>query len=343
MKLSVCFIMKNEEKNAARILKKVQKFADEIIVVDTGSNDKTKEIAGKFTNFIYDYVWHNDFAAARNYAFSKTTGDYLAWFDADDDIPDQTIDEINKIKNAPLADVYYLKYEYAASGTKPLLTFYRERIIKNCSAAKFKGKVHEAIEPFGKVEYVNACVKHLKTENRGKRNLNVYLAALKSGEKLTLRDVYYMGKEYYYNKMFKSAQKLLKKFVFNAKNGELNVKDALLTLYKCDEKHNAKYLFEALEKFGADAETLCNAGDYFRKKGDLKSAVVFYESALNCDKPVFTNEFVYEIYYDYYPLTWLTSVYYELKQIEKAKFCAEECAKLFPEDELAINNLKFFL
>ena len=75
----------------------------------------------------------------------------------------------------------------------------------------------------------------------------------------------------------------------------------------------------------------------------MKSAVVFYESALNCDKPVFTNEFVYEIYYDYYPLTWLTSVYYELKQIEKAKFCAEECAKLFPEDELAINNLKFFL
>ena len=43
--------MKNEEKNAARILKKVLKFADEIIVVDTGSSDKTKEIVGKFTNF----------------------------------------------------------------------------------------------------------------------------------------------------------------------------------------------------------------------------------------------------------------------------------------------------
>lgn len=343
MKISVCFIMRDEEKNAFRVLSEVKKFADEIIVVDTGSNDKTKEIAEKFTNYVYNYVWHNNFSEARNYAFSLATSDYLAWFDADDDIPESTIAAINNLKKKPFADVYYLKYEYAEICEKPVLSFYRERIVKNCAEAKFEGRVHESIAPFGKIEYLNASVKHLKKENRGRRNLNIYLEAVKNGEQLTLRDFYYMGKEYFYNKNYKSAQKMLKKFIFNSKNSLLNVKDALLTLYKCDEKNNVKYLFKALEVFGADAEIVCNVGDYFRKNGDLKSAAAFYENALKCEIPHFTNDFVYEIYYNYYPLTWLTNINYELKQYKQAKLFAEKCIKLFPADELAVKNMSFFI
>lgn len=88
MKLSVCLIVKNEEKVIERCLDCVKKFADEIVVVDTGSTDKTKTLAQKYTDKVFDFVWCNDFSKARNFAFEKATCDYVMWVDADDVISD---------------------------------------------------------------------------------------------------------------------------------------------------------------------------------------------------------------------------------------------------------------
>ena len=82
--VSLCMIVRNEEQVLGRCLSCVKDFADEIIIVDTGSTDKTKEIASLFTDQIYDFPWIDDFAAARNFAFQKGAGDYLFWLDADD-------------------------------------------------------------------------------------------------------------------------------------------------------------------------------------------------------------------------------------------------------------------
>ena len=82
--ISLCMIVRNEEKVLGRCLACVQGFADEIIIVDTGSTDRTKEIAFSFTDKVYDFKWKDDYAAARNFAFSKGPGDYLFWLDADD-------------------------------------------------------------------------------------------------------------------------------------------------------------------------------------------------------------------------------------------------------------------
>ena len=69
--ISLCMIVKNEELVLGRCLDSVKNLMDEIIIVDTGSTDKTKEIASLYTNKIYDFPWINDFAAARNFSFSK--------------------------------------------------------------------------------------------------------------------------------------------------------------------------------------------------------------------------------------------------------------------------------
>ena len=75
MKLSVCMIVRDEQQTLGRILQIASQFADEIVVVDTGSKDKTKEIALRFTNKVYDFLWVQDFSKARNFSFSKATGD----------------------------------------------------------------------------------------------------------------------------------------------------------------------------------------------------------------------------------------------------------------------------
>jgi glycosyltransferase involved in cell wall biosynthesis len=77
-------IVKNEQDNLPKCLASVEGIFDEIVVVDTGSNDRTKEIAREFGANVFDFPWIDDFAAARNEALSHATGDYAFWLDADD-------------------------------------------------------------------------------------------------------------------------------------------------------------------------------------------------------------------------------------------------------------------
>jgi glycosyltransferase involved in cell wall biosynthesis len=83
MKISVCWIAKNEEFNIARSINSVKDFVDEMIVVDTGSTDKTAEVAASLGARVESFEWINDFAAARNYAVSFSTGDVVICPDAD--------------------------------------------------------------------------------------------------------------------------------------------------------------------------------------------------------------------------------------------------------------------
>ncbi len=77
-------IVKNEENNLPACLRSVAGLFDEIVVVDTGSTDRTREIAAEFGARVFDFVWVDDFAAARNAALARATSDYAFWLDADD-------------------------------------------------------------------------------------------------------------------------------------------------------------------------------------------------------------------------------------------------------------------
>ncbi|MGY5190505.1 UNVERIFIED_CONTAM: glycosyltransferase, partial [Bacillus amyloliquefaciens DSM 7 = ATCC 23350] len=82
--VSLCVIVKNEEEVLAGCLDSVKVIADEMVIVDTGSTDRTKEIAARYTDKNYDFEWVDHFAAARNFAFSKAEMDYILWLAADD-------------------------------------------------------------------------------------------------------------------------------------------------------------------------------------------------------------------------------------------------------------------
>ena len=77
-------IVKNEEANLSTCLESVRGLFDEIVVLDTGSKDRTVEIARSFGARVFDFVWVDDFGAARNAALARAKGDYAFWLDADD-------------------------------------------------------------------------------------------------------------------------------------------------------------------------------------------------------------------------------------------------------------------
>ena len=201
MKLSVCMIVKNEEEVLARCLTCVKSFADQIVVVDTGSTDSTIAIAETFTDEVYHFTWVDNFSAARNYAFSLATCPYVMWLDADDVIEDEEIKKLNQLKERlKTQDTVMLKYRSGEA------VYFRERILRRGKQAVWKGWVHEAIEPFGNITYEDNTILHKKEKpSSGARNLDIYRKMQQAGETFSPRDTFYFARELYYNGLYKEA------------------------------------------------------------------------------------------------------------------------------------------
>src|SRR6516225_12200315 len=93
MAISHCLIVRNEVANLPACLQSAADLVDEIIVVDTGSTDRTKEVAARFHARIFDFLWVDSFAAARNESLCHATGQWVFWLDADD-----RLDEANRAR-----------------------------------------------------------------------------------------------------------------------------------------------------------------------------------------------------------------------------------------------------
>ena len=132
--ISLCMIVKNEEAILDRCLSSIKGIVDEIIIVDTGSNDNTKKIAYKYTDKVFDFEWVQDFSKARNFSFSKATKDYIMWLDADDVILKEDYIKLEQLKKDMdgTVDIYMLNYNYSQDelGNCTIMQK-RERILRN--------------------------------------------------------------------------------------------------------------------------------------------------------------------------------------------------------------------
>ncbi len=162
--LSLAMMVKDEEKNLLKCLESVRGLADEIIIVDTGSTDKTKMIAAKFTDRIFDFVWNDDFAAARNEALKHTTGDWVLILDADEIIAAEDHEKIKEaINNWDISGYQILTRNYTnstsmtgwqpGSSTDPYAWSYagwfpslKVRLFQRNDGVQFEGQIHEMID-----------------------------------------------------------------------------------------------------------------------------------------------------------------------------------------------------
>ena len=111
--ISVCIITKNEEERIEKCLAPLVPYNFEIIVVDTGSTDRTKEIALKYTDLVYDFEWINDFSAARNFSLKKASHNYVLILDSDEFLTEIDIEGIYKeIEAHPRSVGMLLRYSY---------------------------------------------------------------------------------------------------------------------------------------------------------------------------------------------------------------------------------------
>jgi len=288
--ISVCMIAKNEELTIGRILECAKKFADEIIVVDTGSKDSTKEIAQTYTENVYDFVWKDDFALARNFAFEKACCDYQMWLDADDFIDDTNIKKLQALKTSGEDfDVCMCKYalDFDNKG-KAHFEFERERILKRELGFKWVGKVHESICPRGKIIHSDITIQHRKLrQNTPRRNLKIYQKMKNEKAVFSPREIYYYARELYYNNYLFSAIKYLKKFIKIEGTYPPDNLMAHIMLSDCYsrknmQKHAKNALFKCLEQHNPTSELCCKLAKIFENEAKNDSAIFWYLSALNC-------------------------------------------------------------
>ena len=147
--VSLCMIVKNEEAVLSRCLDSLRGLMDEMIIVDTGSVDRTKEIVGRYTDRIYDYAWTDDFSQARNYALSFASCDYIYCADADEVLDEENRHKFLQLKETLLPEIEIVQMLYSGQyDSNTVYNFneeYRPKLFKRLRTFQFMDPVHETL------------------------------------------------------------------------------------------------------------------------------------------------------------------------------------------------------
>lgn len=348
--ISVCLIVKNEEDVLERCLTCAEKIADEIIVADTGSTDKTKEIAKKFTDKVYDFKWVDDFSKARNFAFSKATMDYQMWLDADDVINDSEIEKILKLKEELTEeyDMVTMKYDvgFDKNGVCTLSST-RERLLKRKNNYLWQDPIHECIPLRGKIYYSDIRITHKKMKaSEPKRNIKIYEALEKKNAKFTPRQLYYFARELKDNGIYKKSIVYFNKFLDTKKGW---VEDNIASCYNLGICHKLlgqtdkilPNLLRSFEYAPPRAEICVEIGYYYKNLQDFEKAKEWFLIAHKMDKREGLG-FILNDCWTYLPCIELCYCYFKLGDLKKSEYFNELAAEYKPNSVAVQHNNQFF-
>lgn len=346
-------IVRDEEEVIGRCLDSVRDIVDEIIIVDTGSKDRTKEIVSKYTNKIFDFKWEEDFAKARNFSFSKATKDYILWLDADDVIEKEEQEKFKKLKEKldGSVDLYQMKYNYIVDeNNHPSLVQVRARLLKRSKNYQWISPIHEVIIPTGIIEKVDIAITHKKQQVKDiNRNLKIFEKMIKQGISFDDRQEYCYAKELYCLRKYQEAilqySNYLEKYIKEYKEKRSYLYPSIIELADCykqvgEEEKRLEILFLILKNEIPGSECCCKIGEVFMEKKDYETAIFWFQQALQNKKDVKQDGDANIDYNEFLPYINLCVCYYWLGDIKKSKECNEMAGRIKPRDETYLFNKK---
>ncbi|MEA2178267.1 MAG: hypothetical protein QOG77_1564, partial [Solirubrobacteraceae bacterium] len=147
LRLSLCMIVKDEEEMLPRCLAAVRDAVDELVIVDTGSTDRTRDIALEYGAKLIDFEWTGSFSDARNVSFDAATGDWLMFLDADEVLVEGDGERLRALTGQTWREAFYL-LETNHTGTLEdgtAVTHNALRVFRNRPGLRFEGRIHEQI------------------------------------------------------------------------------------------------------------------------------------------------------------------------------------------------------
>lgn len=349
--ISLCMIVKNEEDQLENCLSSVYDLVDEIIIVDTGSTDRTREIARKYTDKVLDFAWVDDFSKARNFSFEQATKDYILWLDADDILLPEDRKKLKALKQNldPSVDGVMMKYNtgFDASGNVTF-SFYRERLVKRERGFRWVEPVHEYIASNGNIIETDICVTHAKKKHKGSsdRNLKIYERAIAEGRELSPRGLYYYARELKDHGRYEDAIHHYRLFLDSGKGWVEDNISACNDLALCYARVNQPELQQLalLRSFVYDtprAEACCSLGYFYKSKGDYQRAVYWFKLAATAQKPKSWG-FFKEDCWGYIPNIELAICYDKLGLFDLAAEHNELAGTFKPNDPSVEHNRRYF-
>lgn len=341
LKLSQCMIVKNEENNIERALSWGKEFLYEQIVVDTGSTDRTVEIAENMGAKVYHFDWIDDFAAAKNYAISKAAGDWIAFLDADEYVPEKDIDKLIDLMNdiqekegqGEVVDGIRLRIYNLDDNNNIRTGNFNDRFFRNADNIRYEGRIHECVGRTDGVKFVvrqDEDIKILHTgyqtkevEEKNKKDRNFELLKKEyEQDPNNVSTCYYLSNEYLRLGNREKAVQMLKKVImkWDLSDSKLFYAIAELIQIYTESSRPKKYEQDVIKLYkryltlpSPNPDVELAVGGYFHKIGRKDEAIQFYEGSLEILEGLENNTCVR------YSYTFLAETYFNLAQLYEYK------------------------
>lgn len=344
--ISLCMIVKNEEDVLERCLQSVAGLVDEINIVDTGSTDRTVEIAKKFTDRVFFYEWTGKFKDARNESFKYATKDYTFYMDADDVLLEADQKKFASLKASldPATDSVTMFYQAVDEYDNVTIQYRRNRLLKTSRNFQWEGDCHNYIQVSGKILNADVAITHKKSSHAVGRNLSIYQSKIANGDMFTPRDYFYYANELRENGHYKEA---IENYTKNLEQEDGWIEDKV---YACIYRADCYRLTGSFEKeltslFASfafsktpRAEACSRIGYHFQVKRDYHAAIYWYKMAASLEPDPDRMSFSFPAYYTWYPHLQLCVCYYNLQDF-KQSYAHNEIARQYrPQDERILFN-----
>lgn len=288
--ISLCMIVKNEEKVLARCLDSIYDLMDEIIIVDTGSVDKTKKIAARYTDKIYDFEWICDFSAARNFAFSKANCDYIYSADADEVLNPENREKFKTLKEVLMPEVEIVQMYYGNqlfSGT--VYNFDKElrpKLFKRLRSFQWIEPVHETVRLLPVVFDSDIEITHLPENVHTGRDLAIFKGLIERGEGLSERLFDFYARELFVSgsaEDFAQAEAYFTEVSDNENTSMEQMKTAVCIVVKAaalrgDYLKMYRYAMKDIASEGV-SEVCFELGEYYFGQKEYKEAILWFYNA----------------------------------------------------------------
>jgi glycosyltransferase involved in cell wall biosynthesis len=352
--VSLCMIVKNEQSNIGNLLELVCPVLEEVVIVDTGSTDLTldilKEKQSKYPNLkVEHFTWIKDFAAARNFAFSKATQDWVFWVDGDD-LVDPV--ELKKFKDVfldePNTDCWILDYVYARyPNGEPHTVLGRERFLRRSTNPQWIGAIHETVSIWTMRQRYYGPLKIIHNQE-GKitdpnRNVEI-LASEYEKNPGDPRTAYYYGKELF-DRVDEKGIEILNNFVALPSkywDDEINARFRLACHDLVNEKltealHHAEAIYH-LDPSRLRAEGYWIFGQVEQKLQNYKVAIRWYERCLDGEPG--SPRVINREYYTWNPMFRLSECYRDMNDFDRAVEWYEKVCEILPSTNPMIKQLE---
>ena len=282
-------IVKNEEAVLKRCLDSIADLMDEIIIVDTGSTDRTKEIAADYTSKIYDYRWANDFSAARNFSFSKATMEYIYAADADELLDEENHMRFLRLKQALLPEIEIVQMKYInCSEFNTVLNSqkeYRPKLFRRLRTFTWIDPIHETVRLQPVIFDSDVEILHKPQSLHSKRDFSIFVKAFEHDGQFSpkIRSMY--ARELLKTgdtKDFLNAKPVFEAILENDTTDDARKEASciLAHIYRLEGNKNEFFKLTMKDMLTTPCSEICyELGTYFLAERDYAEAVLWFYNA----------------------------------------------------------------